>query len=339
MPCTRCCRIRAPRWTGSLCLTSWTPIDERRPAEARLRAQHAHCRPLRPVRQTRRADHGAARLRIHRPYVLKGVQRGRRTRRHEPSRGKLLSRPANTWNIHLQTHDDLLLVVNAKDMFAEFADKKAYYKGQPGKVLGTATAERKSTQRDWTVGLAVYDISKPDAPRRIGFMAVDGGGIHRLWYGRALCLRVGPCRRLHRLHLHDGGHERSSQSARSRALVNSRHEPGRWRDAVMAGDQPVRPASCDRARRHRLRRLARRRAETGAHGRPPPCRAHVIQSADVCVDAASLIYSTDYMADCTLLNLVPAQPSFLPRTPFLRWRLPAVGDDDNPARAACRTRV
>ncbi len=127
--------------------------------------------------------------------------------------------PLNTWNIHLQTHDDLLLVVNAKDMFAEFADEKAYYKGQPGKVLGTATAERKSTQRDWTVGLAVYDISKPDAPRRIGFMAVDGGGIHRLWYGRALCLRVGPCRRLHRLHLHDGGHERSSQSARSRALV------------------------------------------------------------------------------------------------------------------------
>src|SRR5271154_6948780 len=32
--------------------------------------------------------------------------------------------PANTWNIHLQTHDDLLLVINAKDMFAasEFQD-------------------------------------------------------------------------------------------------------------------------------------------------------------------------------------------------------------------------
>src|ERR1700752_4477042 len=24
----------------------------------------------------------------------------------------------DTWNIHLQTHDDLLLVINAKDMFA-----------------------------------------------------------------------------------------------------------------------------------------------------------------------------------------------------------------------------
>ena len=77
--------------------------------------------------------------------------------------------PPNTWNIHLQSHDDLLLVVNAKDMFAEFADEKAYYRGQLGKVLGTA--ERKSSQRDWTAGLAVYDISKPEAPRLIGFMA------------------------------------------------------------------------------------------------------------------------------------------------------------------------
>ena len=93
-----------------------------------------------------------------------------------------LAAPPNTWNIHLQTHDDLLLVINAKDMFAaaEFADEKAYYKGQLGKVVGTA--EPKSAERDWTAGLAVYDISKPEAPRRIGFMPISGGGIHRIWY-------------------------------------------------------------------------------------------------------------------------------------------------------------
>ena len=93
-----------------------------------------------------------------------------------------LAAPPGTWNIHLQIHDDLLLVINAKDMFAaaEFADEKAYYKGQLGKVVGTA--EKKSTTRDWTAGLAVYDISKPQTPRRIGFMPVDGGGIHRIWY-------------------------------------------------------------------------------------------------------------------------------------------------------------
>jgi len=89
--------------------------------------------------------------------------------------------PANTWTIHLQTHDDLLLVIHAKDMFAaaEFADERAYYSGALGKTVGTAEAKR---TRDWSAGLAVYDISRPEAPRRIGFMPVEGGGIHRIWY-------------------------------------------------------------------------------------------------------------------------------------------------------------
>src|SRR6059058_3943836 len=90
--------------------------------------------------------------------------------------------PSNTWNIHLQTHDDLLLVIHAKDMFAaaEFADERAYYKGQLGKVVGTA--DMPSTQRTWSAGLAVYDIAKPEAPRQIGFMPIEGGGVHRVWY-------------------------------------------------------------------------------------------------------------------------------------------------------------
>ena len=94
-----------------------------------------------------------------------------------------IAAPANTWNIHLQTHDDLLLVINAKDMFAavEFADEKAYYKGQLGQAVGTADAKR-TAARDWTAGVAVYDIAQPAAPKRIGFMPVEGGGIHRLWY-------------------------------------------------------------------------------------------------------------------------------------------------------------
>ena len=36
--------------------------------------------------------------------------------------------------------------------------------------------------RDWSAGLAVYDVSKPEEPRQIGFMPVAGGGIHRIWY-------------------------------------------------------------------------------------------------------------------------------------------------------------
>jgi hypothetical protein len=100
-----------------------------------------------------------------------------------PKAVNYLAAPTGTWNIHLQTHDDLLLVINARDMFAaaEFADEKAYYKGQLGKVVGTAEKPKNIT-RDWTAGLAVYDISTPEIPRRIGFMPVDGGGIHRIWY-------------------------------------------------------------------------------------------------------------------------------------------------------------
>jgi hypothetical protein len=92
-----------------------------------------------------------------------------------------IAAPAKHWNIHLQAHEDLLLVIHAKDMFAaaEFADERAYYSGALGKTVGTAEAKRK---RDWSAGLAVYDISNPEKPRQIGFMPVEGGGIHRAWY-------------------------------------------------------------------------------------------------------------------------------------------------------------
>ena len=57
---------------------------------------------------------------------------------------------------------------------------RAYYRGQLGTVVGTTKAA--SSTRNWTAGLAVYDIAQPATPRRIGFMPVEGGGIHRIWY-------------------------------------------------------------------------------------------------------------------------------------------------------------
>ncbi|HTO67644.1 MAG TPA: hypothetical protein VMM15_41020 [Bradyrhizobium sp.] len=87
--------------------------------------------------------------------------------------------PKHTWNIHLQAHEDLLLVVNARDMKAlpAFSDDKSYYKGKSSSFATAATADR-----TWTAGLSVWDISKPDQPRQIGFMPVDGVGLHRIWY-------------------------------------------------------------------------------------------------------------------------------------------------------------
>jgi hypothetical protein len=101
----------------------------------------------------------------------------------KPKPVKYIPAPPNTWNIHLQTHEDILLVINAKDMFAavEFQDESQYYKGALGKKVGTADAET-PRERDWTAGLSVYDISNPEEPRQISFMPVEGGGIHRLWY-------------------------------------------------------------------------------------------------------------------------------------------------------------
>lgn len=93
--------------------------------------------------------------------------------------------PHNTWNIHLQTHGDLLLVIHAKNMFAaaEFQDERAYYKGALGEKVGTAVTTAGSTPaRDWSAGMAVYDIADPARPRKIGFMPVEGGGVHRIWY-------------------------------------------------------------------------------------------------------------------------------------------------------------
>lgn len=96
--------------------------------------------------------------------------------------------PPNTWNIHLQTHDDLLLVINALDQFADvrtFASEETYYTQSMGRTLGETidrTRGAGGAQRPWTAGMTVYDIAVPERPRRIGQLDVEGIGFHRLWY-------------------------------------------------------------------------------------------------------------------------------------------------------------
>lgn len=101
----------------------------------------------------------------------------------KPKPVKYMPAPPNTWTIHLQTHGDLLLVINAMDMFAaaEFQDERAYYIGSHSEKAETGYAAP-VRERAWTAGMAVYDISNPAEPRKIGFMPVEGGGVHRIWY-------------------------------------------------------------------------------------------------------------------------------------------------------------
>lgn len=86
--------------------------------------------------------------------------------------------PHNTWTLHLQAAEDLLLVVHNKDMFAqaELADEKNYYKGS----VDHGADEKQ--ERNWSAGLAVYDISRGGEPRQIGFMPVEGTGLHRIYW-------------------------------------------------------------------------------------------------------------------------------------------------------------
>src|ERR1700683_3775909 len=79
----------------------------------------------------------------------------------KPQVVKFVAAPPNTWSLHLQTADDLLLVIHNKDMFAqaELADEKAYYKGSVDHH-----AEEKASARNWSAGLAVYDVSNPAEP-------------------------------------------------------------------------------------------------------------------------------------------------------------------------------
>ena len=83
--------------------------------------------------------------------------------------------PPNTRALHLQTHDNLLLAVNAPSMWTMHVSEKAYFSGSAANLL-------QGQEKTYTSGLRVYDISQPATPREIAFMPVDGIGPHRIWY-------------------------------------------------------------------------------------------------------------------------------------------------------------
>ena len=188
-----------------------------RPAEPRLRQEHAPDRPQRPGRPPgRRAAHGPQGPRLYRPHVLQGLQRRRRARPAQSEAGQLRAGAAE----HLE-HPSPDPRRPAAGHQRQGHVRRGRVPGRARLLQGRARQEgrhrgrpRRAAARDWTAGMAVYDISKPAEPRQIGFMPVEGGGIHRIWYtgGRwAYCL--GAARRLHRLHLHDHRHGRPDQAA------------------------------------------------------------------------------------------------------------------------------
>ncbi len=90
-----------------------------------------------------------------------------------PKTVNFLACPPNTRAHHLQTHGDLLLAVNGPSIWTMQVNEKAYFAGSSADAVKS---------QEFTTGLRVYDLSKPEAPREIAFMPTDGLGPHRIWY-------------------------------------------------------------------------------------------------------------------------------------------------------------
>jgi hypothetical protein len=81
--------------------------------------------------------------------------------------------PGNTWSQHVQTHGDILIVNNMRNML----DAHEYYKGSIGNKIDVAAIEQ-----DYSAGIRVYDIADRANPREIGFLEVPGLGVHRVYW-------------------------------------------------------------------------------------------------------------------------------------------------------------
>ncbi len=83
----------------------------------------------------------------------------------------------NSWCMHLQAAEDLLLVIEELDLKALLTINEYY--GQSNQV----DSRRYGTRgKDFSAGMRVYDIKDPANPRAIGFMEVAGLGLHRIWW-------------------------------------------------------------------------------------------------------------------------------------------------------------
>jgi hypothetical protein len=92
--------------------------------------------------------------------------------------GFLPVHPAS-WSIHCQTHGNLMLVVEEFNFYSVYNSERSYYTGS---ISGVHSSRFGNRGEDYSAGLRVYDLSNPASPRAIGFMEVEGLGLHRVWW-------------------------------------------------------------------------------------------------------------------------------------------------------------
>jgi len=94
-----------------------------------------------------------------------------------PKPVQFIACPPNTRASHLQVHDGLMLAINAANVWAlQQYEKEGDYFAQS---LADSFTRR---ERTFAAGMRVFDLANPAAPREIGFMPVEGIGLHRIWW-------------------------------------------------------------------------------------------------------------------------------------------------------------
>lgn len=126
---------------------------------------------------------GGTQVMVHKGHAYIGKNEGVSvidvTDPRAPRQVAFLAGSPNSWHIHLQTHDDLLLVIDSVDFYMVKPVERDYY----GKsVEGVHSSLYGTRGVDFAAGMRVYDLSKPAEPRQIGYLPVEGCGLHRIWY-------------------------------------------------------------------------------------------------------------------------------------------------------------
>src|SRR6516165_4001258 len=83
----------------------------------------------------------------------------------------------NSWCMHLQAAEDLLLCIEELDLKALLSQQDYYSRSNQ---VDSARYGKRGV--DFSAGMRVYDIADPASPRPIGFMEVEGLGLHRIWW-------------------------------------------------------------------------------------------------------------------------------------------------------------
>ena len=116
--------------------------------------------------------HAYVGTRVNRGVMVTDV----RDPRH-PKPVNFVSMHPKSGSMHLQAAEDMLLCIQEADQRALLSQQEYY--GGSSKVDSSRFGKR---GEDYAAGMAVYDISDPANPRRIGFMEVQGLGLHRIWF-------------------------------------------------------------------------------------------------------------------------------------------------------------